>query len=216
MSTGNQQLIFWALFLALSGIIIFFDQKYGMLRDASAAVKKPFSFARVQLAWWTVIVLSSFITILITKGVIPTFDPSTLILLGISAATTGAARVIDQSDQSNPAIVRGQDQNSQDFFLDILSDGTGPNMHRFQTVVFNLVFGIWFITSVLHQLGLCKTLDCIDTIMPKVTNNNLILLGLSSGVYAALKMTENKTPADDMPDKVADESGLGGQGVAQG
>ena len=216
MKPDNQQLIFWALFLALSGLIIFFDQKYKMLRDISTAGKKPFSFARVQLAWWTVIVLSAFIAILITKGIIPTFDSSTLILLGISAATTGTARIIDQSDLSNPAIVRGQDQNGQDFFLDILSDGTGVNIHRFQTVVFNLVFGIWFIVTVVHELPLCASGTCIDGIIPKVTTNNLILLGLSSGTYAALKATENKVPADSMQDKVSDESGQAGQGLAQG
>jgi hypothetical protein len=216
MKSGNQQLIFLALFLALSGLIIFFDKKYGMLRDISTAGKKPYSYARVQLAWWTVIVLSAFIAILITKDVAPTFDSSTLILLGISAATTGTARIIDQSDLSNPAVVRGQDQNGQDFFLDILSDESGVNIHRFQTVAFNLVFGIWFIVSVLHELPLCGSLDCIDKIIPVVTPNNLILLGLSSGTYAALKATENKAPADNMPDKVPDESGGAGKGLTQG
>jgi hypothetical protein len=29
--------------------------------------------------------------------------------------------------------------------------------------------------------------------MPPISDNNLILLGLSSATYAALKMTENKT-----------------------
>src|SRR5258708_12506171 len=94
--TGTQQaLIFWGFLLVLSGSIIYLDQRYGMLRDTSIAQKKPFSYARVQLAWWTVIVLASFFTIMLTKGAIPTFDQSTLVLLGISAATTGAARIIE-------------------------------------------------------------------------------------------------------------------------
>jgi hypothetical protein len=218
MSANNQQLIFWAVFLALSGLIIFFDQKYQMLRDISTARIKSFSYARVQLAWWTVLVLSAFIAIMITKGAIPTFDSSTLILLGISAGTTGAARIIDQSDLSNPAIVRGQDEDGQDFFLDILSDGRGVDVHRFQAVVFNLVFGIWFIVTVLNHLTTCNpaVADCLNTIIPKIENNNLILLGLSSGTYAALKATENKVPVSAMQDKVPDESGQAGQGLAQG
>jgi hypothetical protein len=218
MSAANQQLIFWALFVALSLVVFFFDKQSGMLRDTSTAKKKPYSFARVQLAWWTVIVLSAFIAILITKGAIPTFDSSTLILLGISAATTGTARVIDQSDISNPAIVRGQNEDGQDLFLDILSDGTGVNIHRFQTVVFNLVFGIWFICTVLHNLPACvpSLPNFPNTVMPPISNNNLILLGLSSGTYAALKTTENKVPAPTMQDKVTDESGQAGQGLAQG
>ena len=215
LSATQQSLIFWAFFLALAGILIFLDQKYKMLRDTSLAVKKPYSFARVQLAWWTVIVLASFITIMITKHAIPTFDSSTLVLLGISAATTGVARVIDQSAQSNPAtsMALAQGQEGQGIFLDILSDGTGPNMHRFQTVVFNAVFGIWFIAAVLHNLPQCPQVHCNDLIscinctdvaqkaaynyiIPKICDNNLILLGLSAGTYAALKTTENKPAAN--------------------
>lgn len=209
-TSTEQSLIFWALFLALSGVQIFFDQKYGMLRDSSLAAKKPFSFARVQLAWWTTIVLASFISVMLCKHAIPTFDSSTLVLLGISVATTGAARVIDQSDQSNPAIVRGQNQPGENLFLDILSDGTGVNIHRFQTVVFNLVFGVWFIAAVLRNLPQCPAIHCTDLmtcincsadaskaaynfIIPRICDNNLILLGLSAGTYAALKTTENKT-----------------------
>jgi len=32
----------------------------------------------------------------------------------------------------------------------------------------------------------------INGIIPVITNNNLILLGLSAGTYVALKTTENK------------------------
>ena len=80
-------------------------------------------------------------------------------------------------------------------------------MHRFQTVVFNAVFGMWFIHAVLNNLvnNDCaiytedaKTLAAclankINYIMPPISNNNLVLLGLSSAAYAALKMTENKS-----------------------
>jgi ABC-type thiamin/hydroxymethylpyrimidine transport system permease subunit len=88
-------------------------------------------------------------------------------------------------------------------------------MHRFQTVAFNLAFGVWFISAVLTRLPTCPVLAgissesaqaCYNTIMPQITPNNLILLGLSAGTYAALKTTENK-PAP-MPNKVSDESGL--------
>lgn len=217
MTNANQVLLFWGFFILLAGSIIFLDQKYGMLRDTSIATKKPFSWARVQLAWWTVIILASFFTIMVAHGLIPTFDQSTLILLGISAATTGTARVIDQADQNNPNKVMGQNQPGEDFFLDILSDGTGPNMHRFQTVLFNLSFGIWFIATVLGRLlPTCKTQECIDQIMPVVTDRNLILLGLSAGTYAALKMTENKPAPNAMPDKVPDASGKPAQLPAQG
>jgi hypothetical protein len=207
----NPKICSWIVFAVLLLLIIIFDKKYSMLRDSSLAQTKPYSFARVQLAWWTLIVLSEFITILIIKaGAIPTLNNSTLILLGISAGTTATARVIDLSDQSNPAISRNQDMNGDNFILDILSDANGVNIHRFQTVVFNLIFGIWFIIEFLSQASkspacpVCSgpnadaaacaacTADFINHLIPVITTNNLILLGLSSATYAALKTTENK------------------------
>jgi len=216
MTATQQSLIFWGYFVLLVGIIIYLDQKYDMLRDSSIQQKKPYSYARVQLAWWTSIVLASFFCIMTAKHAIPTFDESTLILLGISAATTGAARIIDQSDQQKPDALLAQNQPSQDFFLDILSDGTGPNLHRFQTVLFNLAFGIWFIAGVISALPGCNAGDCISKIMPHIEPNNLVLLGLSAGTYAALKTTENKPTPASMPDTVTDESGKSSPSPAQG
>jgi hypothetical protein len=208
---------FWITFAIQVFAIIIFDKKYCMLRDISkAAGHQPYSWARVQLAWWTVIVLSSFVAILWVKGVAPTLNSSTVILLGISAATTAAARVIDISDEEK-SNWRHQDGFGKNFFLDILSDNNGVSVHRFQTVVFNGVFGIWFIHAVLNNLQHdCNTyigdaklleqckLDVLNYIMPPISDNNLILLGLSSATYAALKMTENNS--NTATDKSGDAS----------
>ncbi|WP_295667050.1 hypothetical protein [uncultured Mucilaginibacter sp.] len=184
-------LIFWATFIVLFALVFIFDRYYFMLRDNGTALPRPYSFSRVQLAWWTVIVLTSFISIIIiSKGTAPTFDASTLYLLGISSATTIGATLIDVSDQTNPNITGlAQNMPGDNFFLDILSDKNGVNVHRFQTVVFNLVFGLWFIINVLINLsGHFNP----DHVIPVISANNLILLGVSSGVYATLKATENK------------------------
>jgi len=186
----NPQLIFWIVFIAMLFIVIYLNLKNNMLKDTSTANVRPYSFARVQLMWWTVIILTSFISILIFKGIIPAFDSSTIILLGISSATLATGSVIDLSDQKNPAIVRSQNQNSENFFLDILSDSNGVSIHRFQAFIFNFVFGIWFICTVLYYLG--NFPGNVNNIIPVISSNNLILLGLSSGTYAALKTTENK------------------------
>lgn len=196
------QLLFWAVLIALLFAVIMFDLKYSMLRDMSTAGKKPYSFGRVQLAWWSVIVLASFITIVIRRG-IPTFDVSTLELLGISSATTAAARLIDLSDKANPKISMTQDEEGQNFFLDILSDENGVSIHRFQTVVFNLVFGVWLAVSVLQRIN-DLALD-VSQIIPHIDGNNLILLGVSAGTYVALKSTENKE-SESQAETVADEA----------
>src|SRR5207247_563920 len=68
---------------------------------------------------------------------------------------------------------------SEGFLIDILSDGSSINIHRFQNVVFNLVFGLIFIQ---------KTIS--THLLPSFDDNVLLLLGISSGAYAGLKITE--------------------------
>jgi hypothetical protein len=190
--------IFWATFIVLAAVVYIFDRKYFMLRDNGTSLPRPHSFSRVQLAWWSVIVLTSFISILIiSNGTAPTFNPSTLYLLGISSATTIGATLIDISDQTNPNLTGlAQNMKGDNFFLDILSDKNGVDVHRFQTVVFNIVFGAWFIMYVLQHLGGQINPDAV---MPVIASNNLILLGVSSGVYTTLKATENKQVTAAVP-----------------
>lgn len=195
--------IFWISFAVLFLLIVLLDRRYQMLRDTSTALPRPYSYARVQLAWWTLVVLSSLIAIVFAKGILPVLDNSTLILLGISAGTTVVARVTDISDRTSAGItgLLNQDYNGENFLLDILSDRDGVSIHRFQSVVINIIFGAWFISQVLQHLGGVSpcgpgNADClahpVNYIMPVIGTNNLILLGISSGTYAALKTTENK------------------------
>jgi hypothetical protein len=214
----NGIVYFWIAFVGLLLIVIYFDRKYSLLRDLSTADKKPYSFSRVQLAWWSVIVLASIISIVASQKGIPDLDWSTLVLLGISSATTVTANLIDVSDQQNPDITRTQDDGGQSFLLDILSDSKGVSIHRLQTVVFNLTIGIWFIGAVTNDLA--HYAGNINLIIPRLTQNDLILLGLSSGTYAALKSTENKSnpvpqSSDAQPDTVSDEA-LGNDTGAEG
>lgn len=209
---------FWLPFAVLAVLIFFFDRRFGTLRDTSSSNPQPYSWARVQLAWWTVIILSSVIAVVwkdtqtAPPGNLPSLHYSTLVLLGISAATITVARSIDVSDVNNQGTVRHQNVPSESFLTDILSDQDGISIHRMQAVVFNVLFGIWFIGSVLYNLGAghdpcviyaagtqdainCKQIP-LNYIMPAISDNNLILLGLSSATYAAMKTTENKAPAN--------------------
>lgn len=214
---------FWAIFVLLTAGVVICDRKFNMLRDISKASPRPFSWSRVQLAWWTVIILSSFTTIILQTGHAPNLHSSTLVLLGISVGTTTVARVIDMADEQNPLVYRHQDVKTINFFLDILTDQNGVSIQRFQTLIFSVVFGIWYLASVMGNLGdpnFCLNdfpkgdpalaqclLHSTDFIIPIVSDNNLILLGLSSATYAALKITENKGRASEaLSEKVADEA----------
>jgi hypothetical protein len=200
---------FWIVFAFLIVLVAWLDRRYCMLRDLTTVkTHQPYSWSRVQLAWWSVIILSSFITVFFSKGVAPNLHMSTVILLGISSATTVTAMAIDVSDQQQQEIYRHQNQFGKNFFLDILSDPSGVSMNRLQTLAFNTVFGIWFISVVLNNMhadcsayqnltdkivsAACQA-NPIDYVMPDISNNNLILLGLSSATYAAVKTTENKS-----------------------
>jgi hypothetical protein len=192
----NPYLYFWSIFLALLVLIIYCDAKFYLLRETTIS-SRPYSWSRVQLAWWSLIILASFISIMLKSEAIPTFSMSTLILLGISAGTTTIARVIDNNEKRAPGKMPAERSH---FLLDILSDSYNINIQRFQTVVFNAAFGIYFISYVLRHYVNAD----INAIMPVFDTNNLILLGLSSATYAALKTTENKT--SEMEKKVEEEN----------
>jgi hypothetical protein len=163
--------------------------KFQLLRDTSSANKKPYSLSRVQLAWWMGFVLCAFVAIVFdTKNqdlALPTFTNGILIILGISTGTTAAAAFTDVSDQTNTQNTRHQDLDGTNLILDILSDKDGASVHRLQTVLFNLIFAVWFFIKVWKY----KTIPDLDP-------NALVLLGLSSGTYAVLKTNENKSTAD--------------------
>jgi hypothetical protein len=186
---------FWIPLLLLTAAMAVCERKWCLLRDLTQPKPQPYSWSRVQLAWWTVIILSAFIAIIWKGHADPSgawvhdavdLPRSAVVLLGISSLTTITARTMD----ANSDVVHTG--NGESFFLDILSDHNGVSIARFQTVVFNFVFGIWFIAETAQRLAANAP---ADTIMPPITDNNLILLGMSSAAYAAMKLTENKEKA---------------------
>ena len=171
-----------------------------MLKDVGLGTPRPYSYARVQLTWWTLIVLSSVVSIYIVTGQFPDLWPSTLYLLGISSATTATGTVIDLNDKSRYGSADAnlvQNESGKNMIYDILTDKNDVSIHRLQAVVFNFTLGFWYIQQVLHNMPAITdklTAMAVNKIMPDVPQNNLILIGLSAGVYAGLKTTENKQP----------------------
>jgi len=193
----NPQLIYLIVSVILAGIILLMANKSCLLKDSSSARPEPFSFSRVQITWWTWIILSAFVSIIASSGKIPDIDTSSLILLGIGSLTTVAGRLIDISDRKETASPRmlSINQRSDGFWIDILSDKDGISIHRLQAAVFNVVFGAWFIFKSVE--GIVKATasasdKTLNEIIPIISEKNLILLGLSAGTYVALKTAENK------------------------
>jgi len=151
--------------------------------------KAAFSLSRTQFAFWTVIISSTFIYVVInfssgTSIVIPNIPPVNLVLLGIAAGTSVVAKVIDNSQKYNAGnSISQQDLPSKGFLTDIISDDSGISIHRLQNVIWTAIVGVIYIYYVI-----------INSKIPDGTiiNNDLLgLMGISAGTYLGLKTTEN-------------------------
>ena len=173
------------ILIVIGGIYISFWSD--AIKDISIKAPKPFSFSRAQLMWWTIIIMSCVSIQFGYNGPITELRGDILALLGIGTGTTTLANLIDKNDIAN-AKDRQQDRKpSQGFLYDILDDGNGISIHRFQALIFNLLFGITFIS------GFFKNFE-----LPEFTPFQLGLLGISSSTYLAIKASENNTPSSNI------------------
>lgn len=154
-----------------------------ILRDPSSATVRPFSFARVQLLWWVLIIAFCFLYRYGLTFALPGITDTCLALLGIGVGTTGAAQILD-TRQRRIAEAHGvrvmQDEKSQGFFTDILSDDNGLSVHRLQALIFNVIYGVAFFTYFV-------TNDVFDVYGPM----QYAVLGMSNAGYLGLKALEN-------------------------
>jgi hypothetical protein len=157
--------------------------------------KPAFSLGRAQLAFWTVIISSAFIYVVInsssgTSILIPPIPPVNLVLLGIAAGTTVVAKIIDNSQKDNADnTISQQDLPSKGFLTDIISDENGISIHRLQNVIWIAIVGVIYIYYVM-----------VNSKIPDGTiiNNDLLgLMGISAGTYLGLKTTENNGPSNN-------------------
>jgi hypothetical protein len=95
-----------ALLVLIASLIIFY--KYGrknLLRDSGPpnpldGKSRPYSLAKVQMAWWFFIVIGSFLLIYVITGEF-TITEQALILMGIGTGTALGAAMIDSSKQTS-------------------------------------------------------------------------------------------------------------------
>lgn len=155
--------------------------------------QRPFSYSRTQLFWWTMIVLACFVLFFIKALYLLPLNSSCIILLGMGALVHVGGRIIDQKDLDStlvPMGTRKQDQKEVKggFFKDLLTDGTGVSIHRFQALVFNIIFGLGFIIYFAIQTSI-RQYPLLE-----FSEWQLALLGVSAASYLAVKTTENNNP----------------------
>ena len=190
-----RQKIDWRWLLFISAIILgiaIIALCFQVLKDDNNLY---YSLSRTQLFYWSLLIVFAYLYISFTTGTLPLIPGSILAIVGIGVATTAATRVIENRNKDGVPI--DESATSDGFLLDILSDGSSINIQRFQSVIFNLFFGIIFIQKALGT-----------HLMPQFEDNVLLLLGISSGTYAGLKITEaTKQQNQTLPQVNTDNTG---------
>ena len=140
--------------------------------------RNPFSLSISQLAFWTFLIFGAYLIIYgITGDYTNILNQQSLILLGINSVTTVGISLID--GQGNEKNKKGSQSVSQGFFYDILSDINGVNFHRFQTFIWTVAIGLFFVWEVLKNLA-----------MPEFDDTLLTLQGISAATYLGLRGQE--------------------------
>lgn len=138
--------------------------------------KGRFSLSKTQLFFWTMIFFISFHIIAIVIGKLPELDQEKMlnlfILMGISFGTTLVGLSI--KPPKKPDVMR-----ESHFLLDILSDGSSVQVQRFQNVMFNIIYGSYFLYTAIME---CKFME--------ITNFQLGLMTISSTGFVLLKLQE--------------------------
>jgi hypothetical protein len=173
------------LLLLVLGLLLTDAYKDQYKDDKGSEIKRSYSLARVQMAFWFFLVIISSIwldTILWDYNTIPA---SALGLIGISSITAVTAKAIDETrSQTRTRVGKGLRR----FLKDILTDdGESVSLHRVQILVWTLVLGSYFIVTVLTSLA-----------MPEFNATLLTLMGFTSGTYLGFKFA-NSEPAAPAP-----------------
>jgi hypothetical protein len=135
------------------------------------------------------VILSCYVFFYGATGVVFPLNVTAALLLGFGAVVYGFGKIIDNRQIEESKGRRNQDLGAQktkpDFIKDILSDDNGVSIHRFQAVLFNLIFGIGFIGGFIKAV--------ISQKYPFIDFNEwqFALMGISSAAYLGLKASEN-------------------------
>ena len=128
------------------------------------------------MAFWTSIILGSFAFIgMITGDYLNSMNEKVLALMGISVGASLGSSIIDSGSTSSAPYAALPTTGS--WWRDILSDGSGTSIHRFQLAAWTVVLGIVFLHQVYATLA-----------MPEFNTTLLGLLGISAGTYLGLKV----------------------------
>lgn len=170
----------WILIIVfLIAFCIGFLGKGNFLRNEpdGSGNRPAYSYSKVQLYYWTMIILLSFFYISIQQGSLIELSRSNLALISIPPVTALLAKGLEST--SGASFKAAKKGGFISVLKDIISDNNGVQLSRVQGLIFNLTFGSLFLATV-----------CSDLIMIDFTPDQLILLGISASLYSAFKPFE--------------------------
>lgn len=180
---------FWVSFLILAGVWYFGIRLFnnsGMCRSNNGLPlnEQPYSYSRVQFFWWTMIILSVYIFFFAFTGLLIPVNSTAVILLGAGILVYSGGKIIDQRQSANLGGKAIPQFKTEGWYVDVISDETGINMHRFQSFIFNILFGVGYVVMFMNNVKAC------DFPFPDFSEWQLALLGISSAAYLGMKTTE--------------------------
>ncbi|MDQ3109640.1 MAG: hypothetical protein M3R17_07065 [Bacteroidota bacterium] len=172
---------FAACILFMLAIIIIFltiGSRSDMLRDTGphpATGRKPYSLARVQMAIWFVVIISSWLLLYVCLHHFNLLNEKILILMGITAGTGVGGLALDANKDKTIT------SPSEGFFKDLISDHSNISLFRFQNLAWTVILVVVFVRYVIVYMK-----------MPEFDTTLLLLMGISSGTYIGAKVTEKR------------------------
>lgn len=203
-----------ASFFLIAAVTVWLGRTTPLLRQGGATA--PFSLARTQMAFWTVLAMGAFLLILMSTGFVASLPGSVLALLGISAATGLGSAVVDSSKKTRmdkTAALEDQEQELADLAkaaptAEVLQQRNQVTLERAQmpvyraqickgfwtdllddgdgTSIYRLQFVLW--TVILG--GYFVYAVATRLVMPPFSEQLLLLMGISSGTYVTVKTQE--------------------------
>lgn len=205
-----------ASMLLIVGLTVWLGKRTTLLREGGAG--GPYSLARTQIAFWTMLVLGAFLLILMSTGFVNSMRGDLLVLLGISAATGLSGAVVDAGKTAQLARSTALQSQKTDLANAIATYANPPadlldqqrqivvEMAQIPPMTKQTYKG--FFTDLLHdgngysihrlQLllwtvvlgGYFMYAVASRLLMPSFSTELLTLMGISSGTYVALKTQE--------------------------
>lgn len=149
--------------------------------------KVPFSLAKTQTAFWTLLISGAYLMITVVTTALPPIPTGLLGLLGISVANGVFSQVLNQSQPDATAPwSQSNAQESRGWWADVLTENAGVSLSRLQFLVFNLIAGLYFVYYVSTRWAFYD-----------FGSDILALISISSAGFLANKNFENNSKTKD-------------------